>query len=299
MSSPFYIVGPTAVGKTEIAVETALRCNAEIVSADAFQIYAGLDLLTAKPDGELLSRVPHHLLGTAGLATRMDAAQFRRAALKAIRSIHAQRKLAFVVGGSGMYVKALTHGLSELPTGNAELRANLSDLSALELLRRLAELDPEAARTIDANNKHRLVRALEVCLLAGRPISAQRQRAEPSVPAAGVFLFRERAELYARIDARVKRMFAHGVVDEVRDAEKIGPTAAKTLGLQEIQQLLAGEISEAECIAAIQQATRRYAKRQLTWFQRQTNFEPLNLSLHEASSAIERIAQKARLAFAA
>ena len=298
MSFPFYIVGPTAVGKSEIAGEVALRCNGEVVSADAFQIYASLGLLTAKPDAELLRKVPHHLVGAVDLMTRMDAALFRRLALRAIRAIYAQGKPAFVVGGSGMYVKALTHGLSELPPGNTELRASLNDLSASELLRQLAEADPETAQTIDGNNKHRLVRALEVCLLSGRPISAQRQRAEPPVAAAGVFLFRERPELYARIDARVKWMFANDVVGEVRAAGRVGPTAAKTLGFQQIRDLIAGRISEPECIAAIQQATRRYAKRQLTWFRRQSNFEPLNLSLHDSSEAIEWIAQKARLSFA-
>ena len=298
MSFPFYIVGPTAVGKSEIAGEVALRCNGEVVSADAFQIYASLGLLTAKPDAELLRKVPHHLVGAVDLMTRMDAALFRRLALRAIRAIYAQGKPAFVVGGSGMYVKALTHRLYELPPGNTELRASLNDLSASELLRQLAEADPETAQTIDGNNKHRLVRALEVCLLSGRPISAQRQRAEPPVAAAGVFLFRERPELYARIDARVKWMFANGVVGEVRAAGRVGPTAAKTLGFQQIRDLIAGRISESECIAAIQQATRRYAKRQLTWFRRQSNFEPLNLSLHDSSEAIEWIAQKARLSFA-
>jgi tRNA dimethylallyltransferase len=206
-------------------------------------------------------------------------------------------KPAFVVGGSGMYVKALTHGLSELPPANVELRSNLSDLSAAELLRRLEELDPATARVIDPRNKHRLIRAVEVCLLTGRPVSAQRQRPEPAVPAAGVFVFRERAELYARIDARVHWMFANGVVEEVRAAPAVGSTAAKTLGLREIRDLLAGRISERECIAAIQQATRRYAKRQLTWFQHQTTFEPLNLSSNSATKAVEWIAQKARLSF--
>src|SRR5205807_2960245 len=144
----------------------------------------------------------------------------------------------------------------------------------------------------------RLIRAVEVCLLTGRPFSEQRIEWNEVAPANGVFIERDRAELYARIDQRVEQMFAAGVIEEVRTAKDIGPTAEKTLGLREIRALLAGEISQAECIARIQQLTRRYAKRQLTWFQRQTNFAPLNLSAHRTSEALELISQSASRVFA-
>jgi tRNA dimethylallyltransferase len=196
-----------------------------------------------------------------------------------------------------MYIKALTHGLSLLPPANSEIREQLKLLSVDELMSQLAELDPETARTIDPKNTHRVLRALEICLLTGAPASAQRQRIAPVAEPAGVLLCRDRAELYERINSRVETMFQSGVVEEVRSAGKLSATAAKTLGLEEIQRLIAGEISERECIAAIQQATRRYAKRQLTWFQRQTTFEPLNLSSIGTSEAIESIARKARLSF--
>jgi tRNA dimethylallyltransferase len=298
MKGVFYIVGPTASGKSEIAVEVARRCEGEIVSADAFQIYRGLGLLTAQPEQHLLDAVPHHLIGALPASEKMNAEKFRMRAIGAVRGIQARGRRAFVVGGNGMYIKALTHGLSPLPAANSDLREQLQLLTADELMAQLAELDPEIAHTIDRNNTHRVMRALEICLLTGQPASAQRNRVAPVSEPTGVLLCRNRAELNERINSRVQTMFQNGVVDEVRNVGKLSATAAKTLGLDEIQKLLAGEISEAECIAAMQQASRRYAKRQLTWFRGQTTFEPLNLSLIRSSEAVEWIAQKARLSFA-
>ena len=310
----FFIVGPTATGKSELAAEIARKIGAEIVSADAFQIYRGLDLLTAKPAADILVTAPHHLIGVVPLREEMNAEKFRAAAVEAIRDIHTRGKSAIVVGGSGLYVKVLTHGLSKLPSANRKLREELERATCEELVARLRDLDPDGASQIDHKNKRRLIRAVEVCLLSGQPFSAQRTEwksakvvaaavsggrglrvsnvsAAETAAATGVFVFRDRAELYDRINHRVEKMFASGVVEEVRRLGEVGPTAEKTLGLREIRALIAGEISEPECIAKIQQATRRYAKRQLTWFQRQTNFEPLNLSLHGSSEAIESIAQ--------
>jgi tRNA dimethylallyltransferase len=299
MKRVFFIVGPTATGKSEIAAEIACQLDAEIVSADAFQIYRGLDRLTAKPEKTTLAKAPHHLLSAVPLSEEMNVEKFRAAAVEAIRNIHARGKHAIVAGGSGLYLKALTHGLSQLPGANRELREELAQATVEELFARLRELDPGGAERIDRKNKQRLVRAVEVCLLSGRPFSAQRTgwgnaRSAPN----GVFVFRERGELYARIDRRVEKMFADGVVEEVRALRDLGSTAEKALGLRQIRAFIAGEISEKECITKIQQATRHYAKRQLTWFQRQDNFELLNLSSHGYSEAIELIAQNARLAFA-
>jgi tRNA dimethylallyltransferase len=161
----------------------------------------------------------------------------------------------------------------------------------------LLNLDPAGAEKIDRQNRRRLVRAVEVCLLTGQPFSSQRTEWTEAAPANGVLLERDRAELYARIDRRVEEMFAAGVVAEVRAAPNIGPTAAQTLGLREIRALIAGEISQAECVARIQQATRHYAKRQLTWFRRQSNFQPLNLSAHDPAEAVEFISKSASRVF--
>lgn len=298
MKGVFYIVGPTAAGKSALAVEVARNCRGEIVSADAFQIYAGLDLLTAKPEPQLLHTVRHHLIGTTRLTQETDAEQFRLAALDVIKSIQARGKFSFVVGGSGLYVNAVAHGLSALPRGNSSLRAQLNQLTARELLVRLRQLDPKSAATIDFRNKRRLIRAVEICLLTGQTASAQRIPWRGGDEPAGVFVFRDREDLHERIQNRVRTMFENGVLNEVEAAGEVGLTAAQALGLRQIRELLKGRVSEAECIASIQQATRRYAKRQLTWFRRQSTFEPLNLSRHDSSEAIEWISRKARLSFA-
>ena len=296
MRRTFFIVGPTATGKSELAADVAHEIGAEIVSADAFQIYRGLDLLTAKPDGSTLAKAPHHLIGTTLLRDEMNAEKYRRAASRAIDEINSRRKLAIIVGGSGLYIKALTHGLAPLPESDPELREKLNAMSLDDLRSQLVEVDPETARKIDLKNRRRLVRALEISLLTGIPASTQRRelgrnagntrsgglqsaagaiwRSAPQ----GVFLFRDRQELYERINQRVEMIFERGVIEEVRTAGEQVQTASQMIGLREIGELLAGKKSLPQCIAEIQQATRRYAKRQLTWFRRQTNFFPLNLS---------------------
>jgi tRNA dimethylallyltransferase len=307
----FFIVGPTAIGKSEIAAEVAAELGAEIVSADAFQIYRGLDLLTAKPDAATLVKVPHHLIGTMSILEEMSAAKFRERALVAISEIHSRDKAAIVVGGSGLYIKALTHGLSSAPAADANLRARLNNLNLDQLRQRLIDLDPESARKIDMKNRRRVTRALEICLLTGKPASAQRVTWSDNVVAAavsggrlpmrtsaatthGVFVFRERDELYERIHQRVEAIFESGVIEEARNAGAMSETASKMIGLREIRELLDAKMSILQSVAAIQQATRRYAKRQLTWFRRQTNFQPLNLTLLSQNEAVKEISQLAK-----
>jgi tRNA dimethylallyltransferase len=313
MKRTFFIVGPTATGKSDLAADVAHATGAEIISADAFQLYRGLDLLTAKPDASTLAKAPHHLIGTTQPNEEMNAETFRRAALRAIDEIHSHGKLAIVVGGSGLYIKVLTHGLTAVPDADPKLRERLNAMSLDELHDQLIERDPEAARTIDMKNRRRVLRALEICLLTGKPASLQREqwvvseRAElgnhggvqpRSTPAAtGVFVFRDREELYGRINRRTERMFEDGVIEEVRAAGEVSATASQMIGFREIRQLLKGEMSIPQCVAAIQQANRRYAKRQLTWFRRQTNFSPLNLSLlthNEAGILLRMLSERAR-----
>jgi tRNA dimethylallyltransferase len=291
MTRAFFIVGPTAIGKSELAADVAREVGAEIVSADAFQIYCGLDLLTAKPESSTLAIAPHHLIGTVPLTEEMNAEKYRRAAMRAVEEIHSRGKPAIVVGGSGLYVKALTHGLAPLPESHPKLREKLNSMSLEDLRSQLAELDPETAQKIDLKNRRRLVRALEICLLTGKPVSAQRSRAATSHSEAstGVFVFRDREELYNRINQRVEAMFKHCVLDEVRAVGPTSATASQMIGLREIRELLAGNKSLPQCIADIQQATRRYAKRQLTWFRRQTNFLLLNLSFLTHKEAVKWI----------
>jgi tRNA dimethylallyltransferase len=298
MKHAFFIVGPTATGKSDLAADVARETGAEIVSADAFQIYRGLDLLTAKPDVSTLAKAPHHLVATTPPQEEMNAEKFRVAAATAIDEIHSRGKLAIVVGGSGLYIKALTHGLAAVPQPDRKLRERLNAVSLNELHAQLTELDPATAQTIDVKNRRRVLRALEICLLTGKPASkvvaggggpGESANVPPrSTPAAtGVFVFRDREELYARINHRVEAMFECGVIEEVRAAGEISATASQMIGFREIRQLLKGEMSIPQCVAAIQQTTRRYAKRQLTWFRRQTNFLPLNLSLLTHNEAVK------------
>src|SRR5438874_4061721 len=295
MTRAFIIVGPTATGKSELAADVAREVSAEIVSADAFQIYRGLDLLTAKPDASTLANAPHHLIGTVPFTEAMNAEKFRRLGLRAIEEINSRGKLPIVVGGSGLYIKALTHGLAPLPESDPKLREKLNAMSLDNLRSQLVELDSEAAKTIDIKNRRRLVRALEICLITGKPASEVVAGGDDSgrpgspIPATGIFVFRDREELYERINQRVETIFERGVIEEVRAAAVTSATASQMIGLREIRELLAGKKSLPQCIAEIQQATRRYAKRQLTWFRRQTNFSPLNLSFLTRNEAVKWI----------
>jgi tRNA dimethylallyltransferase len=291
MRRNFFIVGPTATGKSELAADVAHEIGAEIVSADAFQIYRGFDLLTAKPDRSTLAKAPHHLIGIVPLTEEMNAEKFRRLALRAVDEINSRGTLAIVVGGSGLYIKSMTHGLAPLPESDPQLREKLNAMSLDDLRSQLVEVDPETARKIDLKNRRRVIRALEICSLTGKPVSVQRlcEGASHSEAATGVFVFRDRQELYERINQRVEMMFERGVIEEVRTFGEISQTASQMIGLREIRELLAGKKSLPQCIAEIQQATRRYAKRQLTWFRRQSNFLPLNLSFLTHNEAVKWI----------
>lgn len=287
--SAFFLAGPTAVGKTDIALAVAEACHGEIVGADAFQVYRGLDLLTAKPAPADLARVPHHLVGSLPLADAFNVGRYQEAALAAIAEIRSRGRLPIVTGGTGLYLRALTRGLADLPPASAELRARLASTPLDELLRQLAALDPQAATSVDAKNPRRVQRALEVCLVTGQPFSSFRQQWEEMPPFCGVLLERPREQLYERIEARTHAMFEQGVVEEVVQALAqggVGPTAEQVIGWREITAFLRGELTQAQCIAAIQQATRRYAKRQLTWFAREPGYRRVSLETSADLGAI-------------
>jgi len=297
-SNPIYIVGPTGVGKSLISVELASQFGGELVCADAYQVYRGLSLLTAQPGPELRTQVPHHLYGVVDPADSFDAAQFATQATQCITEVTNRGAPPFLVGGSGLYVRALTEGLDELPPVDATLRTELEVLTRDELRSRLEAADPEALSQIDAQNPRRIQRALEIVLTTGRPLAEARKMANKprtGPPPRGIFVFREKSEMDERITQNVRAMFTAGVVEEVRSLGTVGPTASKAIGWREIHALLAGEMTETECIEAMILATRRYAKRQLTWFRNQTNFYPLNLTdlgspFQMPRSALEAIA---------
>ena len=170
----FCIAGPTASGKSELAADVASRVGAEIVNADAFQIYEGFDVLSGKPDPSTLRSVPHHLIGIASINEEMSVAKYQSLARPIIEEINARGKLPIVTGGSGLYIKSLTHGLADLPAGDPQLREQLNQLGTDELRARLTDLDPEATERVDVKNRRRLIRAIEIATLTNRATSEQR-----------------------------------------------------------------------------------------------------------------------------
>ena len=214
MPPPFFIVGPTSSGKTLLAAEAAARLNGEIISADAFQVYRGLDILTAKPPRELRAAIPHHLVDVVPVSQEFDVAQYLSTATLAIAGVTSRGKLPIVAGGTGLYVRALTHGLADLPAGDPALRQQLEQLDLDTLRQRIADLDPDCAARIDLKNKRRLVRALEVCMVTGKPFSGHLRESAPAISPAGVLLTWDRGDLHIRIHDRVEEMFNQGVVEE-------------------------------------------------------------------------------------
>lgn len=268
------IVGPTAAGKTALSLALAERFGGEIVSADSRQIYRGMDIGTAKATREEQSRVPHHMLDIASPDEWYTVAQFQDAAMQAIAAIHARGRLPFLVGGSGLYVRAVAEGL-QIPRvpPSPELRAELeaqAEAHPEALSERLRALDPDAAARIDPRNVRRVVRALEVCLLAGRPISEQQTRHRPALRMLWIGLTLPRPELYRRIDQRVDSMVESGLVDEVRTLAARGyawdAPAMTGVGYRQIGTYLRGEASLEEAVREIKRATRRFVRQQYNWF---------------------------------
>jgi len=269
------IVGPTAVGKTEIAIQLAERLNGEIVSADSRLFYRGMDIGTAKPTREEQARVPHHLIDVANPDETWSLAQFQQEARKVIAEIHARGRLPFLVGGTGQYVRAVTEGWNP-PEVKADERLRnelekMKDNKGIYWLHdKLNSLDPEAAAKIDARNVRRTIRALEVILSTGRKFSEQRGQAESPYRLATIGLTRPREELYARVDARIEAMFAAGFVDEVRGLLEKGYSpdlpSMTGIGYRECVGVVQGQWTEDAAKVQIRRATRVFVRRQANWF---------------------------------
>ncbi len=273
------IVGPTATGKTGLALALAERLadstSAEVVSADSRQIYRLMDIATAKPTPDERARLPHHLIDIVWPDESFTLAGYQAAANAAIAEIAQRGKLPMLVGGTGLYVRAVVDGLAipRVPP-NAELRAELEALAAAEgpsaLYDRLAALDPVAAARMDPTNVRRLVRALEVCIETGRPFSEQQLRRPTPYRPLLLGLTMERAALYARADARIDAMLAAGLVEETRMLVERGYSwtlpSMSSLGYREIGAYLRGELTLSEAVERFKLATHKYIRRQLTWF---------------------------------
>jgi len=272
----WFLTGPTAAGKSAVGVELAGLIGAEIVSLDSMAVFRGMDIGTAKPSLAERARVPHHLIDIVEPGDEFSLAEYRRAAEVAARDILARGRAVLFVGGTPLYLKALVRGIFEGPPADWEFRRALEHAAAddPELLhRRVAEVDARSAERLHPRDTRRLIRALEVLEKTGRPISDwQEQFDRPrSAEECRIFTLQwPRAELYARINARVEAMFAEGLVDECRalvaDERTLGRTAGQALGYREVLEHLASKLTLAETIDLVQRRTRQFARRQLTWF---------------------------------
>jgi len=269
------IVGPTAVGKTEVAIQLAERMNGEIVSADSRLFYRGMDIGTAKPSREEMARVPHHLIDISDPDGILSLAVFQQKAKNAISDIHTRNKLPFLVGGTGQYVRAVTQGWSPPEVEpdeklRAELEREKEEHGIYWLHDKIKTLDPEAAEKIDARNYRRTIRALEVILTTGRKFSEQRGQADSPYHLITVGLIRPRTELYERVDQRIEMMFANGFLEEVKGllAKGYSPSlpTMSAIGYRECVRVIQGELTEEEARAEIRRATRVFVRRQANWF---------------------------------
>ena len=280
MPSTIYLCGPTASGKTALALELAEKHDGEIVNADAFQLYRGLEILTAAPTADERNKVPHHLFSVLDPSVANDAMAYTRLAEPVIADIISRGRTPIVTGGSGLYLKFLTHGASPLPTGDAALREEMDALSLDELFQQLQDLDPVEASRIEKQNRRFVGRALEICKLTGQKASELRDSwekatAERVASLRGYVIHRTRPDLHARIERRTRKMLKDGAIEEVAALGPLSITAEKAIGLPQIQSLLRGEIDRAACEEQIIIATRQYAKRQETWFRRETWLTPV------------------------
>ena len=278
MNKVIAIVGPTASGKTKMAIEMAQKLDTEIISADSRLVYKGFDIGTAKPTKEEQLLVKHHMIDVVEPEYNFSVADFADGASKVISELHAKNKVPIVVGGTGLYFRILLENY-DMPRveANSQLRAELENLSNEELFEKLSNIDKISAEKIHQNNRVRVIRALEVSLTTGKPFSSIKGVKENKYDVEWVFPEIESREiLYKRINIRVDMMIKDGLVDETKNLLlKHGriKNLVNTIGYQEIIQYLDGNISIENAIEQIKQNTRRYAKRQLTWFRRNPNLD--------------------------
>lgn len=286
------IAGPTAVGKSEIALCLAEKIGGEIIAVDSMQVYRGLDIGTAKPTPAERARVPHHLIDIAELTETFDAARFVALARAAVSEIQLRGRVPILCGGTGLYFKGLLEGLGEAPPSDTTMRAELEATPLEQLLAELRERDPKLFAKIDRQNPRRVVRAVEVIRLTGRPFSAQRAEWSHAsrVTDHAFGITRATDDLRSRIDARVDAMFRRGLVDETRHLLTRGleqnRTAMQAIGYRQVVEHLRGERSLEATIELVKVRTRQYAKRQLTWFRKYAPFTWLELAPEISPAAV-------------
>ena len=290
-----FITGPTAAGKTEVAAELAKKLKTEIISCDSMQVYRGMDIISCKPGAALRKKIRHHLLGAVSPEEEYDVFRFRREALKKISALLKKGKTPLLAGGTGLYISALIDGIFDLSKQDNNLRRRLykeiKRRGSIFLHRRLEKVDPQAAKKIHPHDARRIVRALEVFFLAGRPISEMQRERQGLAADYALRIFcldLKRSELYRRIDTRVDKMFAQCLVGEVRSLlkKKLSKTSSSAIGIKEIKGHFDGLYDLEEAGRLIKRNTRRYAKRQMSWFRRDKRIIWIKISQRDSPRKI-------------
>jgi len=290
-----FIVGPTAVGKSRVAVEFAKKIGAEIVSCDSMQVYKGMDIITAKPGAPLRKKVRHHLVGLISPGQEFDVSKYRKEAVKKINAIIKRGKIPLFCGGTGLYVNILIDGIFKNKREGLGLRKKLYRLmekyGKAYLYRRLKSVDSLAAEKIHPNDVKRIIRALEVFEATGRPISGWQKERQGLSRDYAIKIFclnMDRAALYKRIDRRVEAMFEAGLLKEARQLlkRKLSKTAACAIGIRELEGYFQGRYDLEEARRLMQRNSRRYAKRQLSWFRKDKRVSWINIRENEPPSKI-------------
>ncbi len=269
------IAGPTAVGKTALTIELAQQFETEIISSDSRQFYRELEIGTAKPSEQELTQAPHHFINSHSIFDDYDVGDFEREAIQKLHSLFQKHNIVLMTGGSGLYIKSVLDGLDEMPKASEALRNELNKLSIEELQHKLKSCDPDYYEQVDLNNPQRLVRAIEVFEASGKPFSSFRakSRVERPFSAIKIMLNRDREELYRRIDQRMDLMIQNGLFEEAEKFKsEMHRYALQTVGYKEIFGFLDGKYDRDEAIRLLKRNTRRYAKRQLTWFRKDPEY---------------------------
>ncbi|TAH43571.1 MAG: tRNA (adenosine(37)-N6)-dimethylallyltransferase MiaA [Bacteroidetes bacterium] len=289
MPTLIVIAGPTASGKTSLAIRLAKYFSSEIISADSRQFYKGLDIGTAKPTKEQLSSVRHHFIDSHEISDPYNISDYETDALKKIEELFLKNEVVFLVGGSGLYIRAICHGINEIPGRDESIREKLIEMldtyGIQALQNKIKELDAEYYNEVDLNNPHRLIRALEVCISSGQKYSSLRQAEIAPRPfnIIKIGLLLDREELYSRVENRVDEMISDGLVDEARSLLPFrNANALNTVGYKELFEFFDNNCTLEQAIDAIKKNTRNYAKRQMTWFRKEEGikwFDPEDTKL--------------------
>lgn len=288
-----YLAGPTAVGKSALALELAQRLSGEIISVDSMQVYRGLDIGTAKPSAEERALVPHHLIDVMDLSESFDAAQFVRLAQIAEVKIRNRNRIPIYCGGTGFYFKALLHGLSTAPPSDGLVRSALEATPLTQLLEELQQRDPAAFASIDCQNPRRVIRALEIIRLTNRPFADFQPKINAANTATLFVLNRTSTDLHHRINQRVDRIFDQGLEAETRALLQRGlrenRTAQQALGYRQLCEYFDGEHSSAQVVELVKLRTRQFAKRQLVFFKHQFAARWIDCSQSTTSQTIRTV----------